>query len=174
MVKRITTLLLVAGVAAASAGTREIVLSSAMPGLGQLYGGGKTEKFVGLGFMAAEVVALHIYFNTLSQYNSLCQDTRNLKKELEVQTANNHDAMVIAQANWQKSHDDAVSKEKMLLPLLGVAAGIWVANVAQVVLFPSAKNQAPASPAEPQSGRTWDCKFALKDAQPHMFVQYNF
>lgn len=179
MLKRFVTLsltvLLVSG-SLALAGTREIILSAAIPGLGQLYGG---SRYKGLGFMAAEIVAVHLYFNNLSLYNSLCQDTRNIYEDMRIEKNKSYERMTVLEGNWRESYDNAQDRKGLVMPLLGAVAGVWVLNLADVIVFPPARPA--AEPSEPgkeddlESLRnSLDYRLALKNNNPHVMVTYKF
>jgi hypothetical protein len=174
----VVILLMLFSMTAVSAGVREIVLSSAVPGLGQLYGGGKTDKIIGLGFMGAEILAIHFCVDNLSLYNSLSQDTQNLKKQINTQTNNSYDQNVKSQAQWQNSYDQAKKKDQLKMPLLGAVIGVWVLNVAEVVLFPPAGKEAPAAPAPEQQKsslqNSMDYQLVYINAQPQLLLTYRF
>jgi hypothetical protein len=177
-IKRLTIAGLLVLVTLAGAGVREIALSTAVPGLGQLYGGGTRDKIVGLSFMGAEIVALHLVFNQISQYNSLCQETENLQKMMTVETNNSYDQLVVARANWKKSYDDAFEAEKMIMPLVGVAVGIWALNVAEVFLFPPSPKETPAATPSPEKTsllrNSIDCQLVYKNDQPQLLFTYSY
>jgi hypothetical protein len=177
-IKSITVLLLIVLVTGASAGMREMALSTAVPGLGQLSGGSTRGKIVGLSFMGAEVVALHLLFNQVSQYNSLCQETENLQKQMTVETNSGYDKLMVARANWKKCYTDAQEAKKMVMPLVGIAVGIWALNVVEVYMFPPVSQEAPAAPSPEDKTsslrNTIDCQLVCRNAQPQLFFTYSF
>jgi len=116
------------------AGNKELLMSLAVPGLGQLSAGSKIK---GLSFMALQAVTLHYFINQNSLYRSHNQNITNRQRSLAELQGNSYLDMQGDSISMEKSYQEAQDLESMAFTILpAITALVWAANVVDIFLFP--------------------------------------
>jgi hypothetical protein len=114
-----------------------IIRSVAFPGMGQLgdgmgeLGNGYTLK--GLCFMTVEVVALSFTVAEAAKSNSYARQTAYL--EVDYHLASRYEDRLQKYNAWQAAFDNSGKSKTMTMVYGGAAAGIWLLNIADVLIF---------------------------------------
>jgi predicted butyrate kinase (DUF1464 family) len=129
--KTIVILLSIGCFFSASAVNGTAVMQSALvPGMGQMANG---QKYVGMGFMFAEIISIHLAFNEMSKASAYQRETNAFNTQFTY--SKSYDESMDILEKWNNSYDNAVSSKKMALLWTAAAGGIWALNVLETFIF---------------------------------------
>ena len=123
-----------------------------LPGMGQMASGGH-HVYIGLGFLCAEVAAIHAVFNAMSKADTYQEETVIYQRQYDLATS--YDERLALRTQWDRAYTNADTKSKEMMLWATLAGGIWAANALEAFFFsPSREEEAAIENTKPHLAMT--------------------